>query len=681
MPSANNDLVYSNTTAEGIVISTPAASGDNGDLGPFFLLGLLLLAFMPRRLCRRTHHNNASAGRRFFAPAYIALVIAGAPGAASAALTFTVNSTADAPDAAINSVCDDGTGHCTLRAAVEEANGNPGADTINFDSAIDGMPIVLTLHGAGEDAAATGDLDITDDVTIDGRGFQNTFIDGDGADRVFDVISGTFNLQHVDVRNGGGVDIGAGIRVRQNATLNLFNAHVTDNHASGSGTVFGGGIRVDPSAFFGADASLISGNSAQSSGGTSYGGGLDVETTNTVGILSTEISGNTAASTTGGVAGGGISSTALLTLQDSMVIGNTAHSDSSTAFGGGISTLSGSLVLSRVEVSGNTSESLNSLAIGGGIESGYATTLINTSVFNNQAADRSGGIDFSGSALLTLVNVTIAGNDSSSGGGLTLLSNSILNIADTILAGNSGSDPNCYDNGASALTSYGYNLIGDTTGCTIVAASGDQFGTASNPIDPLLGSPVSIGNGHHGMLPLAGSPALDKADPQLQSQGGTCQDTDEVGNSRPIDGDGDGTATCDIGAVERQVNRVPIAQAGSLATGQGQAASGTLAATDADGDPLTYALGQQPAHGTVSITNASTGNFTYTPDTGYSGSDSFTFTASDGFDTSGAATESISVNAPVSSGGGSLGICELVALSLVLVASGLQRRLRVSLAR
>lgn len=667
---ANDALVDSKAATESNTISEPASSGGGGrKLGPLVLLGLLLLTYVQWWLRRRVRLNGALAGRHFFVPACIILALSGAPGAASA-LTFIVNSTADTPDFAINSVCDDGTGHCTLRAAVEEANGNPGADTINFDSTIDGMPIVLTLHGAGEDAAATGDLDITDDVTIDGRNYLNTIIDGDGADRVFDVISGTLDLQHVDVRNGGGVDLGAGIRVRQNATMNLFNAHVTDNHASGSSTVFGGGIRVDQTASFGADASLISGNSAQSSGSTAEGGGLDVETSNTIGILSTEISGNTATSTTGVAAGGGISSTAPLTLQGGIVIGNTAHSDSNEAYGGGISAANGSLTLSQVELSGNTSESPNGTAIGGGIESGYPTTLINTSVFKNQAADRSGGIDMNGSALLTLVNVTVSGNGSSKGGALTLLSNSSLSIADTILAANSGSDPDCYDNGASAITSYGYNLIGDTTGCAIVTTSGDQFGTASNPIDPLLGSPVSIGNGEHGLLPLAGSPALDKADPQLQSQGGTCQATDQAGNSRPFDGDGNGTATCDIGAVERQVNRVPMAQAGSLATGQGQAASGTLAATDADGDPLMYTLGQQPAHGTVSITNASTGNFSYTPDTGYSGSDSFTFTASDGFDTSAAATESITVNVPVSSGGGSLGICELVALSLVLVASG-----------
>jgi CSLREA domain-containing protein len=46
--------------------------------------------------------------------------------------TFTVNSTGDASDATPgDGVCDDGGGNCTLRAAIQEANANPGQDTVN----------------------------------------------------------------------------------------------------------------------------------------------------------------------------------------------------------------------------------------------------------------------------------------------------------------------------------------------------------------------------------------------------------------------------------------------------------------------------------------------------------------------------------------------------------------------
>ena len=45
----------------------------------------------------------------------------------------------------------------------------------------------LSISGSGEDAAFTGDLDITDDLTITGAGWATTIIDGGGIDRVMHV--------------------------------------------------------------------------------------------------------------------------------------------------------------------------------------------------------------------------------------------------------------------------------------------------------------------------------------------------------------------------------------------------------------------------------------------------------------------------------------------------------------
>lgn len=596
-------------------------------------------------------------------------------------ITFTVNSVADSVDANPgDGVCMDASGQCSLRAAVQEANANPGADTIEFDASTDGQPILLQLHGAGENAAATGDLDITDDVTIDGIGFQSTLIDGDGADRVFDVIAGTLDLNRVTVQNGGAVRTGAGILVNSTGTLNLFNAHVTDNHATGSSNIAsGGGIGTFNGASLGIDSSLISGNSAESSGSIAEGGGLDLETSNLVAIVGTDISGNTATSTgTSRAAGGGIHSTSPLELQNSSVRDNTVRSDQGDSAGGGINidAATAPLALAQVEVSGNTAEAPNGNAYGGGIVSASPVTLINTTVTGNMGDV--GGV-YQGSGLLTLVNTTIAGNTGDSIGGVFVYSSASANIADTLIAGNTGNSPDCQNGGA--ITSYGYNLIGDTTGCMITAATGDQFGTASSPIDPMLG-PLSTGGQTHALPLLAGSPAIDKADPQLQSQGGTCQDSDQLGTPRPIDGDGDGSAVCDIGAVERGPNHPPQASDDSLTTDQDTAANGTLKATDADGDALTFAIAQQASHGTTTITDAATGNYTYTPNSGYSGSDSFTFTAGDGIDDSNAATIAVTVNAAAppppgggggGSGGGAFGLLAL-GLLLLLVPWALRRR-------
>jgi Ca2+-binding RTX toxin-like protein len=83
-----------------------------------------------------------------------------------------------------------------------------------------------------------------------------------------------------------------------------------------------------------------------------------------------------------------------------------------------------------------------------------------------------------------------------------------------------------------------------------------------------------------------------------------------------------------------------VAQNGTLT----QSAPGMLANdTDADGDPLTAKLGDTPDHGKISM--KSTGEFTYTPLTGYHGTDSFTYRANDGDVDSAPATVTITVTA------------------------------------
>lgn len=97
-------------------------------------------------------------------------------------------------------------------------------------------------------------------------------------------------------------------------------------------------------------------------------------------------------------------------------------------------------------------------------------------------------------------------------------------------------------------------------------------------------------------------------------------------------------------------NATPTASGGSIATNEGQAVSGTLSAADTDGDSLTFAIVTNPSHGSVSVTNVSTGAFNYTPASGYSGSDTFTFHATDSAgNASNTATESVTVSTPSAS--------------------------------
>jgi len=95
------------------------------------------------------------------------------------------------------------------------------------------------------------------------------------------------------------------------------------------------------------------------------------------------------------------------------------------------------------------------------------------------------------------------------------------------------------------------------------------------------------------------------------------------------------------------VNHAPVATAGTLKVNRDTAKTGTLIATDADSDSLTFSVVQAAAHGTV--TPQTDGSFSYKPAKGFSGSDSFTFKANDGTVDSNVATISVTVveHAPV----------------------------------
>jgi lysophospholipase L1-like esterase len=95
------------------------------------------------------------------------------------------------------------------------------------------------------------------------------------------------------------------------------------------------------------------------------------------------------------------------------------------------------------------------------------------------------------------------------------------------------------------------------------------------------------------------------------------------------------------------LNTAPVASANSYTTNENTTlivpASGVLANdTDAQGDPLVAVLVSGPSHGSV-ILNAN-GSFTYTPASGYFGTDSFTYHANDGFLDSNVGTVTLTIN-------------------------------------
>ena len=118
--------------------------------------------------------------------------------------------------------------------------------------------------------------------------------------------------------------------------------------------------------------------------------------------------------------------------------------------------------------------------------------------------------------------------------------------------------------------------------------------------------------------------------------------TDGLDNSAPA------TVTVTITAV----NDAPIATPqGPLDTAFETALPITLAGSDVDNDlsDLSFAISTDPGNGTITNLDPVAGTFTYTPNSGFSGQDSFAFTVSDGNLTSAAETVLINIAGPVDS--------------------------------
>lgn len=428
------------------------------------------------------------------------------------ASVFTVNSFADAVDANPgDGVCLTAGGVCTLRAAIQEANVLPGPDVISLGAGT----YKLTIPGANEDAAATGDLDITDSLTVNGiHGDDDdgprTIIDGNGSvtgDRVFHMFGGsTVTISNVTVQNGimTGDDSGGGIRIGSLNTLTLISSVVTHNAATA-----GGGIGNNGTLFV-LDSKVNNNNTFNGNGGGNLNRG-------SLSVRNTTIDGNKAFGPPGsGVGqGGGINNrSGTVTLENSTVSNNVAE----IGAGGVSSTLNGgaSAILTVINgtISGNTTNSGN----GGGIRIGYATP---------------------GSTVVNLRNVTVTKNSNPNGlGGGIWDARGSVSLKNTIVAGNqdAGGSPDC----GGALVSLGNNLIGNGSGCSGLTngVNGDQVGTTAGPINARL-SPLAMHGGNtrtHALLPK--SPALDA--------GNACEPTDQRGVTRPQG------SRCDIGSYERK---------------------------------------------------------------------------------------------------------------------------------
>ena len=153
---------------------------------------------------------------------------------------------------------------------------------------------------------------------------------------------------------------------------------------------------------------------------------------------------------------------------------------------------------------------------------------------------------------VTLTNSTIAGNSSYYGGGVA--NYGTLTLARTLVTGNNAlfSGPEILNHGT--VVADNYNLFGVNGNAGV-----EGFGPGATDIIPPAGvllpdilQPTLAFNGGstqtHALVP--GSPAIDAGGPDCLDATGAPLLTDQRGKPRVVDGDGDGTAACDIGAFE-----------------------------------------------------------------------------------------------------------------------------------
>ena len=286
----------------------------------------------------------------------------------SFATTYTVTTADDELDA--SATCAVGDTDCSLREAIYIANNHGGADTVVFDSALNGTPICLT-------DTAEGDLYIGGDLTITGNGQTETIIDGGDTsaggtttcasslgDRIFYITNGlSVTLEELTIKGGnastiyyGASAFGGGIYTYY-SILTINSSTISGNTASSGGGISNKGTTT-------INSSTISGNSAD------YGGGIYSKETIT--INSSTISGNLANNR-----GGGIYNIETTTIDSSTISGNTAD------YGGGIYNTSGTTAIDSSTISGNTANS------GSGGISGITSTI---EVKNTILADNSGSL-------------------------------------------------------------------------------------------------------------------------------------------------------------------------------------------------------------------------------------------------------------------------------------------------
>jgi hypothetical protein len=170
--------------------------------------------------------------------------------------------------------------------------------------------------------------------------------------------------------------------------------------------------------------------------------------------------------------------------------------------------------------------------------------LYNNTFRANRGLASGGGVGFVSCCYVRMVNNTFSENRSgidgypNQYGGAFTINVGTLVLANNIVNHTSPDSPGCSYTFGQVTSSH--NLYSDAP-CPLPTP--DPTSLVTGPMS-WLGAPANLG-GYGPVLPPAfGSPPIDRGDDSL------CAERDARGIVRPLDGDGDGIAHCDIGALE-----------------------------------------------------------------------------------------------------------------------------------
>ena len=435
--------------------------------------------------------------------------------------------------------CHTDSNQCTLRAAIMEAQSAafPGFDTIEFSESLLGG--VIALNG-------TTLPTISEDLLIQGPAAADLEIDAVGDSRHFIIQSGaTVEIASLHLSSGySGVESSGG-SIYNSGTLTLTGVIISNSQASSDGgAVYGA---ADSSTVVRGQSKIGLPDMGNSAG---YGGGVSIGANASLVIDDSAVSYNSAAHDGGGIYNWSGDAT--------VKNGSLIQENYAAERGGGLyNEGSGDFRIVDSAIAYNQTG-----GDGGGAYNRYSgLTLVNTTVSGNRANGSGGGVVEESTDTLRLYNATISDNvadadTNGSGNGGGLVAGGSIYITNSILAGNAdlstGAEievhPDCTVWFSPSVFANSFNVVGNNAGCEDIFVddvSGNQVGSAINPLNPGLGSLSVDQSGALTHPVLAGSPALDAGNPDgCREDGSVLILTDQRGIDRPQG------SRCDAGAYE-----------------------------------------------------------------------------------------------------------------------------------